>query len=367
MEAEPWGRPTRVRYGARGFWVGTVVLLGGGAALAPSAPIVAPFFIAFGGLTLAAVIQCKRIGERALVIDGEGIAHTGIWGTRYEVPWSEITGAREGEYGVVVELRAARNQFRVPPRVARRKRDRCSLFLRSSLAISGKKLVELIRAHLAHAAGETAAPGRGSGRSSQELKRAAEDERVEKRRETGVSGRRTFPRTRRHFAWLLGACLGLVLALAIVGSTAHDHHIEWLASAMFFAILIICVVGLVFVVGVISPRTPRRLLSRLFQADADALAGGEHELTPTQAPGSPEELELSSRLSWAAHFAVALVLVAALVYGGVALQNAGLGWVAGGILLLCLTPALTLAGYTVVALVGIVSPRVVHDWVNRHE
>src|SRR5262249_43553764 len=156
--------------------------------LAPFAPIVAPFFIAFGGLTLAAVIQGKRIGESALVIDDEGIAHTGIWGTRYQVPWSEITGAREGEYGVVVELRAARNQFRVPPRVARRKRDRCSLFLRSSLAISGEKLVELIRAQLAHAADEAPASGRGSGRSSQELRRAAEDEKAETRREKELSG-----------------------------------------------------------------------------------------------------------------------------------------------------------------------------------
>jgi hypothetical protein len=112
--------------------------------------------MAIGGVALAALIQAKRLGEGALVIDGEGIAHPGLWGSRYYVPWNEITGARAGEYGVRVELRAPRSQFRVPPRSTGRKRDHGSLFLRSSLDIPGENLVALIRRHLPDANSEAA-------------------------------------------------------------------------------------------------------------------------------------------------------------------------------------------------------------------
>ncbi|HKD94382.1 MAG TPA: hypothetical protein VKB43_06690 [Gaiellaceae bacterium] len=170
---------------------------------------------------------------------------------------------------------------------------------------------------------------------------------------------RTFPSTRRQFARLIGLCFGLILALAIGGSTAHRHHLEWLASGLFFAIVAIFVVGLFFVVGLISPRTPRRLVRRLLPP-ADT--------TPTRGEGSLEEPEeITSRRSWAASFAVGLVLVGALVYGGVALNDAGLGWVAGLILILCLGPALGLVAFTGIALLGMLSPRLVHDLVNRSE
>ena len=148
MGPEPeHGHPTHVRYGTGLFWVSRVVLLGGGAALASRSPVLGGVFIALGGSALAALIQAKRIGERALVIDDEGIGHTGLWGTHYRVPWSEVSGARAGEYGVRVELRAPRAEFRMPPRDIRRKSGHGSLFLRS-LAISGESLVELIEHHL---------------------------------------------------------------------------------------------------------------------------------------------------------------------------------------------------------------------------
>jgi hypothetical protein len=148
VDAGRGGQRTFVRYGTGLFWLGSVTFLGVGTAFVLSSfAWLGAFFLAFGGGAVAALIRPKRIGDFALVIDDEGIAHTGLWGTRYRVPWTEVTGARAGEYGVFVELRAPRIQFRLPPRITRRKRDHGSLLLRS-LAISAETLVELIQAHL---------------------------------------------------------------------------------------------------------------------------------------------------------------------------------------------------------------------------
>jgi len=148
VEAERGGQPTLIRYSTGVLWLGTVGLIGIGALLLIAATAVGASFIAIGGLSLAGLIQVKRIGERALVIDNEGITYTTIWGTQYHVPWSEITGARVVSRGVGLRLRAARSRFRVPPRNPRRSRDRGSLFLPDTLDVSGKDLVELIQPHL---------------------------------------------------------------------------------------------------------------------------------------------------------------------------------------------------------------------------
>jgi len=117
VEVERGGQPMSVRYSTGLFLFGTVALAGCGAALTwgGSYPAVGVPFMAFGAWSLAALIRTKRIGERALVIDGEGIAHTGLWGTRYRVPWSEVTGVRPGGGGL--QLRAPRSRYRVPHRV----------------------------------------------------------------------------------------------------------------------------------------------------------------------------------------------------------------------------------------------------------
>jgi hypothetical protein len=127
--------------------MGVIVLTAVGTALFSSSPAVGGCFIAVGGLCLAMIVRAKRIGDRALVLNWKGIDHTGLWGTQYHVPWSEITGAHSGQRGVFLELRAPRSQFRVPPRAVGRKTGHGSLFLRDSLAIPGAELVELIETH----------------------------------------------------------------------------------------------------------------------------------------------------------------------------------------------------------------------------
>ena len=150
-EPERNRQPTLVRYDTALLWVGTVGLIGLGGLLLLATPAVGASFVACGGLCLVGLIRVKRIGERALVIDDAGISYTTIWGTQYQVPLSEITGARVGSRGVVLQLRAPRGQFKVPPRSPRRERDRGGLFLPETLDISGNDLVGLIRARLPHA------------------------------------------------------------------------------------------------------------------------------------------------------------------------------------------------------------------------
>jgi len=158
VEVERGGQPMSVRYSTGLFLFGTVALAGCGAALTwgGSYPAVGVPFMAFGAWSLAALIRTKRIGERALVIDGEGIAHTGLWGTRYRVPWSEVTGVRPGGGGL--QLRAPRSRYRVPPQSPRRERGGNSLLLPSALAISNEDLVRVIRPHLSDAEDDEGEP-----------------------------------------------------------------------------------------------------------------------------------------------------------------------------------------------------------------
>lgn len=77
------------------------------------------------------------------------------------------------------------------------------------------------------------------------------------------------------------------------------------------------------------------------------------------------KLDPLTRRDCAPRFVLSLGLVAALVYAAIALQDAGLGWLLGLIVLLLLTPALALGLYTVVMLLGTIAPRLANGLLER--
>jgi hypothetical protein len=113
--------------------------------------------LAYGSVSLMGFIRIRRRGGRAVVISRDGIDFTSVSGDRFRVPWSEVIRVRErdinSEYSsakyVDVELRTPCSRFRLPPREARRKRDRGPLRIPASvLDIETESLVAQIQSHL---------------------------------------------------------------------------------------------------------------------------------------------------------------------------------------------------------------------------
>jgi hypothetical protein len=152
VDAAPSRQPTCVRYETFWIWIGlilVVALIGIGALLLLAAPVPGACFVALGAVFLVPFRRAKDIGERALVLDDQGLSHTTfLLGAQYRVPWTQVISARTLSVGVALTLRAPRGGFRLPPRDPGRRFDTAVLVLPEWLDISGRKRVELIQAHL---------------------------------------------------------------------------------------------------------------------------------------------------------------------------------------------------------------------------